>query len=272
VADLDGAAGVVRSVRDGWLALGIQVRDTPLARFVTSTTFDRLYDANFATCPRPRGRDQVLELLDQLDDALAHCTHRKVRIDDHTADELEAELALRGYAVDGDLVLLLTGELARRREPSAGVTIRALETDADWESLELLARADHEEEAVKEKRPVFAPEVTRQIVRFKRAKVPDVHWWMASLDGEDVAFFSSWPGIDGVGVVEDLFCRADVRGRGIADALLTHAVDDARAGGAGRVVIGARVDDWPKSFYARRGFEPVCVDRTWLLSPPKPQT
>lgn len=264
MADPEGAADVVRVVRDGWLALGNQVRDTPLARFVTSTTFNHLYDANFAASARPQGRDQILQLFAQLDDALAHCTHRKVRIDDRTPGELEAELALRGYAPDNELVLLLSGELARHREPPAGVKIRALETDADWDALERLARADHEEEAVKEQRPVFDLEVTRQIVRSKRAKMPDVHWWMASLDDEDVAFFSSWLGIDSVGVVEDLFCRADARGRGIADALLTHAVDDARHGGAAWVVIGARVDDWPKSFYARRGFEPVCVDRAWL--------
>jgi GNAT superfamily N-acetyltransferase len=266
MADPEGAADVVRAVRDGWLALGNQVSDTPLARFVTSIAFDQLYDANFAARARPHGREQIRELLEQLDDALAHCTHRKVRIDDRTPGELEAELALRGYAADNELVLLLTGELARRREPPPGVKIRALEHDADWDSLERLARADHEEEAVKDQRPLFDLEVTRQIVRSKRAKAPDVHWWMASLDGEDVAFFSSWSGIEGVGVVEDLFCRVDARRRGVADALITHAVDDARDEGAGWVVIGARVDDWPKSFYARRGFAPVCVDRAWLLT------
>ena len=75
--------------------------------------------------------------------------------------------------------------------------------------------------------------MTAQIVAAKRVKAPAVRYYLARADGVDCAFFSAWPGENGVGQVEDLFTRADFRGRGIGTALIAACVDDARARGAG---------------------------------------
>jgi GNAT superfamily N-acetyltransferase len=67
-----------------------------------------------------------------------------------------------------------------------------------------------------------------------------------------------------MGMVEDLFVLREHRGRGIARALVHHAVTDARSRGARTVLIGALVDDTPKDLYRRMGFDPLMVRRCWL--------
>src|SRR5882672_2569888 len=68
--------------------------------------------------------------------------------------------------------------------------------------------------------------------------------------------------------VEDLFTRADFRGRGIGTALISACVADARARGAGPILIGARPTDTPKHMYAALGFRPLCVQRNYLKTDP----
>jgi hypothetical protein len=47
--------------------------------------------------------------------------------------------------------------------------------------------------------------------------------------------------------------------------LLVRCVADARAHGAGAVVIGTRPDDTPQRMYAAMGFRPAYVLRKYLL-------
>jgi GNAT superfamily N-acetyltransferase len=63
----------------------------------------------------------------------------------------------------------------------------------------------------------------------------------------------------GLAMIEDVFVDPDARGAGIATQMLRFAVTAARAAGAGRVLIGAGVDDTPKRLYARFGVEPIAV-------------
>jgi hypothetical protein len=51
--------------------------------------------------------------------------------------------------------------------------------------------------------------------------------------------------------------------RGFASALLDRGIADARAHGAGPVVIVADPTDTPKDIYASMGFRPVALKRTW---------
>jgi GNAT superfamily N-acetyltransferase len=100
----------------------------------------------------------------------------------------------------------------------------------------------------------------------KQFKAPALSFWLARVDDSEAAFFSSWPGLDGVGIVEDLFTRPEFRRRGIATALIAHCVADARARGAGPVAISARAADTPKHMYAAFGFRPVAISRSYLKS------
>ena len=112
--------------------------------------------------------------------------------------------------------------------------------------------------------------VTRSLYAVHRAKCPPMRCWIAHEDGVDCGFFSSWPGENGVGKVEDLFVPEEFRRRGIATALIARAVSDARERGAGPVVIGARVDDWPKSLYQRLGFRPILLQHRFHKQLPEP--
>lgn len=64
---------------------------------------------------------------------------------------------------------------------------------------------------------------------------------------------------------ETLFVQLEFRHRGLATALLHHCVRDARAHGAGPVVIAADADDTPKQMYAALGWRPAAVKREYLL-------
>lgn len=77
---------------------------------------------------------------------------------------------------------------------------------------------------------------------------------------------AAWPGDDGIGLIEDVFVHPRHRRTGVATDLLRHAVGHARARGAGPVVIGAEVGDTPKHLYARFGFQPVAVARSYELT------
>ena len=97
-----------------------------------------------------------------------------------------------------------------------------------------------------------------------RVKSPPMHRWFACVDGAPRAFFASWPGENGVGMVEDLFCHPEYRNRGLATALIALAVNDARERGAGPVIINSDTRDTPKHIYARMGFRPIYVSRTYV--------
>jgi GNAT superfamily N-acetyltransferase len=144
------------------------------------------------------------------------------------------------------------------------VEVREVLTEDDWvayrELDELWWRESGESEAL------FGPydrTLHDEMMLSKRLKQPMVRSWFAVADGAPRAFFSSWPGENGVGMVEDLFCHADYRRRGLATALLTHCVADARERAAGPVLIVSNVGDTPKQMYAAMGFRPLYVERTW---------
>lgn len=64
--------------------------------------------------------------------------------------------------------------------------------------------------------------------------------------------------VDGAtAAVESVLTDPTARGRGHADAVLARAVDLAARAGCDLVVLDAAADDWPRHWYARRGFEVV---------------
>lgn len=123
---------------------------------------------------------------------------------------------------------------------------------------------DAQEEVKKGLQPAWDRSITEAIVRTKRRKAPHVQYFLARVDAVDCAYFSAWPGENGVGQVEDLFTLPAYRGRGIARALMAACVDDARARGAGPLIICARAEDTPKKLYEALGFRPLCVQRGYL--------
>lgn len=245
----------------GWLACGHETRMQPLAQFVRDPRMPVCYDANFVAEVRARTPDEIDSLFVAADSMYRGLDHRSFLWDPQMPPEFEARLQLDGYEKEEQVVLVLEGALAGR---GPAVELRPAVSDSDWLTIESLCRLDHEEEVEKGFHDPWDAAVTRQLVAAKRSKAPEVQFHLARADGVDCAFFSAYPGTNGVGQVEDLFTRAEFRGRGIGTALIARCVDDARARGAGPILIGARTNDTPKHMYAALGFRPLCLQRKYV--------
>ncbi len=250
---------------EGWLARGHEQVGHASARFARDRRTPSVWDANFTSHVRAGTPEAIDALLEDADEVFAGFSHRHVLWDPGMPLPFEARLQLDGYEARDQVELVLEGAL-RARGPA--LEIRPVERDADWVSVTDLCWLDHQEEVEKGFHDAWPRSVTDEIVAAKRAKAPDVRYFLARVDGVDCAFFSAWPGENGVGRVEDLFTRADFRGRGVATALIAACVDDARARGAGPVLIGARPDDSPKQMYAALGFRPLCYQRSYYRTVP----
>jgi GNAT superfamily N-acetyltransferase len=236
--------------------LGNETVEMACATFVRSIDTPNIYDANHATNVRARTPAQIDELLAALDREFQHSGHRRFDVDYRTPPEFTARLALEGgFERDDALILLLEGDL--HGSPPA-CDIRPLLTDANWETYWELMLQDWNEHNERRKRSV-SEEIARQMWRAKKRKQPPVQYWLAYEGERAVAYFNSWEGVDGVGQVEDLFTHPEYRKRGIATALIHHCVAQARAKGAGPVVIVADPTDTPKNIYVRMGWRPAAV-------------
>ena len=70
----------------------------------------------------------------------------------------------------------------------------------------------------------------------------------------------------GTAAVESVLTDPAARGRGHADAVLARALDLATRAGCDLVVLEAAAEDWPRHWYARRGFE--VVGSVWSVDRP----
>ena len=188
---------------------------------------------------------------------------RRVLVDPETPPAAEAYLALHDWRLDVQLHLALP-ESAPIAVPTSAV--RPVVDDAGWSEIHRLFRIDHLEEDARLGRPVRSEGTTADAVALRRSLGPGVTYLLAERSGEVAGCIAYWPGEDRTGLVEDIFVEPRHRGAGVATDLLRHAVRNARDRGAGAVVIGAEVGDTPKHLYARFGFRPVAVARSYELT------
>ena len=196
---------------------------------------------------------------------LGHLDHRFVITVPFVDPVFQARLVEADFRAEPVWQGLLTGPL--QGPPPRDHEIRPVVSEEDWGHLDRLVRADHVETNERTGRSIFTPEVTAQMQETRRICRDQVHFFLAWDGDEPVAFFSSWPGEGGVGMVEDLFTLPSHRGQGYARALIHHCVADARARGAEQVLIGASADDTPKNAYAAMGFASTCLTWEWLETP-----
>jgi GNAT superfamily N-acetyltransferase len=244
------------------LALGHETSVTDGATFVRDTRFPEIHDANHAvhiTASTPAAIDALLARMER---EYAHAPNRIFHCDFTTPTALEARLALAGYAMTSQsLVMLLEGGL--RGGPPRPYDIRPVGDDGGWRAYRALQARDWDEHIARIGHDVPAS-VGEAMFGTHRVKSPPVRFWLAFEEGEPCGYLNSWEGIGGVGQVESLYVAPEHRHRGIATALLHHCVADARAHGAGPVVIVSDPTDTPKDMYASMGWEPACLKRQWM--------
>jgi len=245
-------------------ALGNEVVAHPLCTVVRDRAHPDVWDANHVSGVRAATAEQIAAVLRAADAGLAHCAHRLFAVDPLTPPAFVARLALDDYAeLTPTIQLVLDGAL--RAAPPA-VDLRPVTSEADWQSLAALLAADHAE-GVRTSGPLPA-HVTAGMLASYRAKAPAYQFYLARVAGGDCAYGAGVRCDGDVGMVEDLFTLPSHRGRGIASAVIAHAVADLRRRGAGPVLIGAHADDEPKRLYAKLGFDPVCVTRQYIVHLP----
>jgi GNAT superfamily N-acetyltransferase len=257
---MDALARRVCAVDQANRALGHEVFAAAGATFVRSRALPRIHDANHVALVRVGAPAEIDALLACVDAEFAHCRHRQFVLDAETPPPVEARLVLDGYVPSATVMLVLEGAMP---PPAPGVAIRAVVTDADWDAYGRLKRLDWQETCARLGLGDL-PDVGDGLVASYRMKVPPLRYWLVVADGAPRGFVSSWEGAgDGMGQVEDLFVERAYRRRGLATALVRHAVADCRARGAGPVAIAADATDTPKRMYAAMGFRPVAVLRKY---------
>ncbi len=251
------------AVNQANLALGHETFEAAGATFVRDRDLPRIYSANYVSSVTASTPAQIGRLLARVEEAFSHCNHRAFHTDFSTPPEFESRLLLDGYEASNSLVMLLEGNLAGT--PPRG-DIRPLEGDAGSDAffaLFALNALDWGERSARLGGGGDAS-VGVDLARVQARKSPPVRYWLAYVNDEARGYFNAWQGIGGVGQVENLFVHAEYRHRRLATALIHRCVADARAHGAGPVVIVADASDTPKQMYAAMGFRPVAVKRTYL--------
>jgi GNAT superfamily N-acetyltransferase len=68
-----------------------------------------------------------------------------------------------------------------------------------------------------------------------------------------------------IAMVEEVATLSEYRGRGLARAVVSAAVDAALRSGARRIVIPTDAEDWPQLLYAKLGFVPLGTSVSFVL-------
>ena len=246
----------------GWQrSLGHSCIATPYGRIVANPAHPEVWDANHADRITARTRDEIDAVLAAMDEHLSHTPWRVAHTDGSTPDAFLARLAFEGYA-ERPLVIqmALQGDLTNR---GAEITLRPVVTDGDWallQDLVMLDQAEGRKTGDLELSQAFA----ESWVAAGRAKGPDYPYSLVLRDGTAVAYGACAAAPNGVGMIDDLFTLPSARRTGIATALIAACVDRLRAAGCRTIFLGALATERPRRLYARLGFHPVGLARSWV--------
>jgi GNAT superfamily N-acetyltransferase len=183
--------------------------------------------------------------------------HRKVEVfDDATGTRLQPGFAKLNWSSECD-VIMVAARASDRDVDTAGVDeLTADELVPAWtESWHLDPH-------------VFSAHVAQQLVENKR-RLPetiDTRFFAAHVDGEIGAYCELYS--DGkTAQIENVFTLERFRNRGLARAVVSKALGEARTGGHDLVFLIADRDDWPKELYGKLGFD--VVGRIWEFLLPR---
>ena len=197
-------------------------------------------------------------LIAALDALYADLPHRRAFVErPDVGERLAPALRAAGWLVERDVFMVLRRDRDRAALPGLArevdeATIRAVE-----------ARTIAEE-------PYGEPAVIEQLLasRSRFGRAGRARYFVAAGDGVDGCHATLYS--DGVvAQIEDVGTLKAMRGRGLARAACSAALDAATEAGHELVFIVADDEDWPKDLYAKLGFDPV--GRPWAFTRPGPE-
>jgi GNAT superfamily N-acetyltransferase len=232
-----------------------QVEAFPWGELVVTPSLARVYDANFALVSSWEGTAGELESEMDRIQAAAGFAHRKTVVADRAvAEPLWDAIERQGWDFTSRYVLMAHRRPADRG-PDAGIEVVGV-GDVDWAQGRgaILETEGHGSD----------PEVARQLLELDRrlARAMDVRHLAAVVDGNVVSYAGLYLE-DGVAQIEDVATLPTFRNRGLARAVVLHAVDEAYRAGAALVFLVADTADWPQELYGRLGFDPIGIEHVF---------
>jgi GNAT superfamily N-acetyltransferase len=203
----------------------------------------------------PTDADGLIAALDEL---YADLPHRRAFVEsEEVGSRLADDMRAAGWLVERDVFMVLRRERDRPAQPGLArevdeATIRAVE-----------ARTIGEE-------PYGEPAVVEQLLASRAAfgRAGRARYFVAASEGVDACHTTLYS--DGVvAQIEDVGTLKELRGRGLARAACSAALDAAAVAGHELVFLVADDQDWPKELYAKLGFDPV--GRPWAFTRPGPE-
>ncbi len=199
------------------------------------------------------------ELVALADEHLSALPYRQVSLeDDHAGRLLENELREAGWKTEREVVMELRRPADRPADTSGVI-------EAGEEEMLALMRRWH-----MEGQEQISEAGLRQLHEFGRRENRAWGDRTFAIRGEDggLAAMTRLRVGGGVAQIEDVFVAPESRGRGYGRAVISHATELARHGDHELRFIIADDNDWPKTLYAKLGFDPI--GWTWSFHQSRP--
>jgi GNAT superfamily N-acetyltransferase len=241
--------------------LGNPVVAAAHCHIVANPDFPEVWEANHADEVTAKTETEIEAVFAAMETHLARTKWRIIHTDGYTPDGFLARLALEGFEEKFVVIqMALQGDLSDR---GGRIELRPVTSDGDWQALLQLVLDDHAE-GRRAGGMILPPGFTTELVASHRAKSAAFHFHLAMRDGNAVAFGAYAVAANGVGLIDELFTLPSARRQGVATAIIAEFTDRLRARGCNIVFLGALVNETAKNLYAKLGFRPVGLARTWV--------
>ena len=235
-----------------------QLVPTRYGPVVVDTRLPLVHDLNFLRAETPGGASaaQLAAEAERVQGAAPGVQHRRVNIrGEEERERLEPQFVELGW--EPQRFVLMVHRHAPDRPADAEVrevddpTLRPLRVEA-------IRGMPHGKNEM----------LVQQIVEHHRrfAETIPTRLFAAEVDGRLVAHAELYSE-GGVGQVEDVLTLPEYRGRGLARALVLHAVEASLADGNELTFLVSDADDWPQRLYERLGFETIGRYARFLRQP-----
>jgi hypothetical protein len=189
--------------------------------------------------------------------ALGHLPYRRISVfDDATGEACAPALTADGYDHEIELIMTHAGDRPAPGAPAEPVTLAELRPALIPQLCSWLPRASD---------IVIAQLADRRTARLRGA---DSVRFLAARDGNGT--IASWADLyldpaQGIAQIEDVLTADAHTRRGYADTVIATALH--LAAGCGLVFLLADASDWPRTWYARRGF--TAIGRSHVFTRPE---
>jgi len=220
------------------------VAEVPGGVAVTDPRYAASHEHNQLILEQAPGPGELSALAEQ---ALGHLPYRRITVlDDATATACAPELIADGYVHDAELVMTHSGTAARPASAADPVTVPELRPALIRQLCAWMPQASD---------AVIDQLADRRTARLRGA---DQVRFLAARDENGT--IAAWADLyldpaGGIAQIEDVMTAEAHTRRGYADTVLATALRE--AAGYGLVFLLADADDWPRTWYARRGFTTV---------------